>query len=126
MDLLCIKPYACDYDMLMSQLELFACRGDESGGAYFGKPPTSEGRYSEFLQSIVDTSMLGRSTSPTASHLAPNTVLETDTFIDSRTTEVEILLLTYSADYSLVTQVTIRAQLGAQVRVEASLEHFSA
>ena len=122
-DTLCAYPYACSPEVAEEKKRTLACSGPQygAGDSSFGLPYSKfQGDYvvTEFLFSLTDNPFLFHGNA---------TIVPRGSFIDSRTDAVNIILVFYSPNEGIITQLTITADVygrNADIHGSAAMVHY--
>jgi hypothetical protein len=123
-DVMCSTPFLCDKRIVEDKFSVMACPGDpQEKDYYFGLEPmefVGETGYADFLYSIVDNDFVFRTDSNNAD--AQGELKSTQTFIDSLTQSVQVLLVFFTPKEGLTSVLTISADMSGPSNVEIGFE----
>jgi len=124
----CSAPFECDERIVADKFSVMACPGEpQETDFYFGLRPmefVGETGYADFLYSIVDNDFVFRTDSNDTD--AQGELKDTETFIDSLTQSVQVLLVFFTPKEGLTSVLTINADMSgpSNVEVEFELKHY--
>ena len=124
----CTAPFECDKNVLENKHSVIACKDDaagDGGGIYFGLPPQKfkgETGYADFLYTIADNDFVFRGDGDGAGDLSA-----TDTFIDSVTEAVKVVLVFFTPSKGVVTILELAADFSGfkSVQGSVSVDHYA-
>jgi len=118
----CSEPFVCDNKLRENSQEFLSCARTPSKDEmalqkFFVRTPIElKGAlvFAEFVQTIVESKIVVRDLEP----------IETQSFIDSQTREVQISMTGFSAQYGIASCITVTALFGTDMRASWNIEHL--